>query len=124
VDPDLFDDLLGAAAVKTKSIRDGFMPWAGLALGTSGFFLAHQIGSDATFQDCRVGSPGIVILGMLIGLAVIGVGALGSWGIFAARAESPARRLVAVVGLLASALYAIGVILPFIAALVIPGCWA
>jgi hypothetical protein len=39
------------------------MPWAGLALGTTGYFLAHQIGSDATFQDCRVGSPWIVILG-------------------------------------------------------------
>ena len=52
--------------MKTKSIRDGFMPWAGLALGTSGYFLAHQIGSDSTFQDCRVGSPWIVILGTLI----------------------------------------------------------
>jgi len=40
------------------------------------------------------------------------------------REEAPARRLVAVVGLLACALYAIGVILPSIAALVIPRCWA
>ena len=49
--------------MKTERIRDGFMPWAGLALGTIGYFLAHQIGGDATFQDCRVGSPLIVILG-------------------------------------------------------------
>ena len=110
--------------MKAKSIRDGFMPWAALALGTTGYFLAHQIGSDATFQDCRAGSPWLVTLGTLVGLAVIGLGAFGSWGIYAARAESPARRLVAVVGLLACALYAIGVTLPFIAALVIPGCWA
>jgi hypothetical protein len=110
--------------VNTKSIRDGFMPWAGLALGTVGFFLAHQIGSDSTFQDCRVGSPWIVILGTIVGLAVIGAGAFGSWGVYAARGEPPTRRLIAVVSLMACALFAIGVILPFIAALLIPGCWA
>ena len=108
----------------SERIRDGFMPWAGLALGTTGYFLAHQIGSDATFQDCTVGSPWIVILGTIIGLAIIGAGAFGSWGIYAAHGESPARRLIAVVSLMATALFAIGVILPFIAALVIPRCWA
>ena len=110
--------------MKTERIRDRFMPWAGLALGATGFFVAHQLGSDATFQDCRVGSPWIVMLGTVIGLAVIGGGAFLSWGVYAARAESPARRLIAVVSLLACALYVIGVILPLIAALVIPGCWA
>jgi hypothetical protein len=110
--------------MRGASIRDTFMPWAGLALGTTGFFLAHQIGSDATFQNCKAGSPWGVILGTLLGLAVIGLGALGSWRIYAADAEAPARRLIAVVGLLACLLYVIGVLLPFIAALVIPRCWA
>jgi hypothetical protein len=108
----------------SERIRDGFMPWAGLALGTAGFFLAHQIGSDATFQDCRFGSPGIVILGTIIGLVAIGLGVLGSYRIYAASDEAPARRFVALVGLLACALYAIGVVLPLIAALIIPRCWA
>ena len=110
--------------MRTKSIRDGFMPWAALALGTVGYFLAHQIGSDATFQDCRVGSPWIVVLGAVVGLAVIGAGGLGSWGVYAAERESPARSLIAIVGLLACGLFAIGVILPFIAAFIIPSCWA
>lgn len=110
--------------MKVKSVRDGFMPWAGLALGTTGYFLAHQIGSDATFQDCRAGSPWIVILGTLAGLAVVGLGAFGSLGVYAAREETPARKLVAVVGLLACALYALGSVLPFLAAFIIPGCWA
>jgi hypothetical protein len=110
--------------VNSERIRDRFMPWAGLALGTTGYFLAHQIGSDATFQDCRVGSPWVVILGTIIGLAVIAAGALGSWGIYAARGESPARRLIALVSLMATALFTIGVILPFIAALIIPPCWS
>ena len=100
------------------------MPWAGLALGTAGYFLAHQLGSDSTFQDCRVGSPLMVIVAMLIGFVLIGLGALGSWRVYAAENETPARRLVATVGLLADALYAIGVVLPFIAALLIPRCWA
>ena len=110
--------------MRTKSIRDGFMPWAALALGTVGYFLAHQMGSDATFQDCRVGSPWIVILGTLIGLAVVGLGAFGSWGVYAADSETPARRLVAIVGLLACGLYTLGILLPFVAALIIPPCWA
>ena len=108
----------------SERIRDGFMPWAGLALGTIGYFLTHQLGGDSTFQDCRVGSPLMVTIAMIVGLAVIGLGALGSWRVYAAEGEGPARRLVATVGLLADVLFSIGVILPFIAAMVIPRCWA
>jgi len=109
--------------MRTERIREGFMPWSGLALGTTGFFIAHQLGSDSTFQDCRVGSPLMVTIAMIVGLAIIGIGALGSWRVHAADGEAPSRRLVAIVGLLACALYAMGLILPFIAALVIPRCW-
>ena len=109
--------------MRTQEIRDGFMPWAGLALGTVGYFIAHQVGGDSTFQDCRVGSPLVVIIGTLVALSIIGLGALGSWRVYATAEEGPARKLVATVGLLACALYTIGVILPFIAALVIPQCW-
>ena len=110
--------------MSTERIRDGFMPWAGLARGPAGDLIAHQLGSDSTFQDCRVGSPWVVLVGTLLGLGIIGLGALGSWRIYAAATEPPARRLVAVVGLLACALYVIGVVLPLIAALIIPRCWA
>jgi heme/copper-type cytochrome/quinol oxidase subunit 1 len=99
------------------------MPWAGLALGTLGYFVQHQLGADSTFQDCRVGSPWIVVLGTIVGLLIIAAGALGSWRVYASETETPARKLVAIVSLLACALYAIGTILPFIAAMVIPGCW-
>jgi hypothetical protein len=114
---------LGAAAVKTERLRDGFMPWAGLALGTTGYFVAHQLGSDSTFQDCRVGSPLMVIVAVIAGLLIIGLGALGSWRVYSGEGEGPARLLVAIVGLLACALYTMGVLLPFIASLVIPQCW-
>lgn len=104
-------------------MRDRFMPWAGLALGTVGYFIAHQLGSDSTFQDCRVGSPLIVAVGTIVGLAIIALGTLGSWRVHAADGETPARKLVAVVSLMACGLFALATILPFIASLVIPRCW-
>jgi hypothetical protein len=109
--------------MRTERIRDRFMPWAGLALGTFGAGFAHQLGAASTFQDCRVGSPLIVVIGAIAGLLLIGVGALGSWRVYAAEGETPARRMIAAVSLMACGVFAVAVILPFIAALVIPRCW-
>jgi hypothetical protein len=110
--------------VNGERARDRFMPWAGLALGTLGAGLAHQIGAEATFQDCRFSSPLIVILAAILGLVLVALGALGSWRVWAADGEAPARRMIAVVSLMACAIYAVAIVLPFIAALVIPRCWA
>jgi hypothetical protein len=109
--------------MRTERIRDRFMPWAGLALGTTGYFIAHQLGSDATFQDCRVGSPLIVIIGTALGLVLVALGALGSWRVYGGDGETPSRKLVAIVSLMACGLFALATILPFIASLVIPRCW-
>lgn len=109
--------------MNVERARDRFMPWGGIALGALGFFIAHQLGSDSTFQDCRVGSPLIVIVGTLVGLLIIGAGALSSWPVFRNDAETAARKLVASVSLMACVVFAIGVILPFVAAMVIPRCW-
>jgi hypothetical protein len=110
--------------VKSERIRDRFMPWAGLALGTLGAGLAHQIGSDSTFQDCQFSSPSVVFLGTIIGIVLVTLGALWSWRVYAAESETPARKLVAVVSLMACGLFALAIVLPFIASLVIPRCWA
>lgn len=103
--------------------RDRFMPWSGLALGTLGAGLAHQVGSDSTFQDCSVGSPLIVTIAVAVGLVLVALGALGSWRVYGAHSETPARRMIALVSTMACAIYAMAIILPFIAALVIPRCW-
>jgi hypothetical protein len=110
--------------VNSERIRDRFMPWAGLALGTTGFFIAHQVGSDATFQDCRAGSPGIILVATIVGIALVTLGALASWRIYGGDSETPARRTVAIVGVMACAIFALAIILPFLASLVIPRCWA
>ena len=107
-----------------QRIRDGFMPWAGLALGTAGFFLAHQLGSDATFHDCRVGSPWMVMAGTVIGLVIIAVGAFGSWRTYSGSGGATARQVIAAVSLMSAFLFALAVILPLIAAMMIPRCWA
>jgi hypothetical protein len=109
--------------VSSERIRDRFMPWAGIALGTLGAGFAHQLGADSTFQDCRVGSPLIVIIATIVGLGLVALGALASWRVYGGDAETPARRMLATVSLMACAIFAIAIILPFIAALVIPGCW-
>jgi hypothetical protein len=109
--------------VNGERARDRFMPWAGLALGTLGVGLTHQIGSDSTFQDCRVGSPLVVSIAVAVGLILVALGALGSWRVYGADNETPARRMIAVVSMMACALYTMAIILPFIAALVIPRCW-
>ena len=110
--------------MKRERARDRFMPWGGLALGTLGAGIAHQLGSDATFQDCIAASPWLVIVGTIVGLALIAAGAFASWRVYATGGEAPARRMIAAVSLMAAALLSLAVILPLIAALVIPPCWA
>jgi hypothetical protein len=110
--------------VSAQRIRDRFMPWAGLALGTAGFFLAHQLGSNTVFQNCRVGSPWVVVIGTIVGLAIITAGALGSWRVYAMRGGAVAPRVIAAVSLMSAALFALAILLPLVAALVIPRCWA
>ena len=109
--------------MKTEQIRDRFMPWAGLALGTLGAGLAHQIGADATFQDCRFSSPWIVIAGAVVGLTLVALGALGSWQVYSTAGAGPARRFIAMVSLMACGIFALAIVLPFIASMVIPRCW-
>ncbi|HZC37904.1 MAG TPA: hypothetical protein VE221_04430 [Sphingomicrobium sp.] len=110
--------------MRTDRIRDRFTPWAGLALGASGFFLAQQLGAGSIFLNCRVGSPWMVILCTVLGLALIAVGAVASRRVFGAKGEASVRRTIAAVSLMSAALFALATLLPVIAALVIPPCWA
>lgn len=110
--------------MKAERASQRFMPWAGLVLGTFGAGFAHQLGAASTFQDCHLGSPLIVVIGVVVGLILVGLGALGSWRVYAATDNVPSRRMIAAVSLMACGIYAVALILPFIASLVIPRCWA
>jgi hypothetical protein len=65
----------------------------------------------------------VVTVAVVVGLMLIALGAFGSWRVYCADSETPARRMIAIVSMLACAVYTMAVILPFIAALVIPRCW-
>jgi len=109
--------------VKAERAFDRFLPWGGLALGTAGFFVAHQLGGDSVFQDCAFSSPLMVAIGTVAALILIALGAAASWRVFSADAEPQARKLVSAISLMACLLYTMGVLLPLIAAMIIPRCW-
>jgi hypothetical protein len=110
--------------VTGEGIGSRLMPWAGLGLGTLGAGTAHQLGAYSVFQDCRFSSPGIVIVATIVGLGLIALGAIGSWRVWSAEAETPSRRMIAIVSLMACAIFTMAVLLPFVASMVIPRCWA
>ena len=117
------------------NLRGGFLvrPLAiALVLGVAGAILStleemvpalQSLAPQLLFPSHDDPQVAQVILGTIAGLLIIAAGALGSWRVYASDSETPARKLVAIVSLLACALYAIGTVLPFIAAMVIPGCW-
>jgi hypothetical protein len=109
--------------VRSERFREGFAPWAGLVTATIGGGFAHQVGSEGVFDECN-SSPGLVLVVCAIGLLVVAVGALESWGVFRSEAQGPARHLVAAISVGTDALVAFAVILPILASLVIPGCYA
>lgn len=109
--------------VRSERFRAALAPWAGLVAGTLGGALAHQAGSEGVFDECN-SSPGLVLIVCLVGLVIVGAGALESRGVFRGNAEGPARRLVAAVSIGTAALIAFAIVLPILASLVIPKCYA
>jgi hypothetical protein len=109
---------------QARTRADKLLPWAGLVLGALGGGLAHQVGSDSTFNDCAFASPVIVWIGGLAGLSIVLAGAALSWSVWRRRTEGPARRLIAGVSMMTATLLTLAIILPLIAALVIPPCHA
>jgi hypothetical protein len=104
-------------------IADLLMPWAGLIAGFVAFAFAHQFGSDGAFDHCLSVSPGPLLIVSILAIAATLAGAFASWRVFRNRAEAPARKVVAVISLGACALFVLAMILPMIAALVIPPCF-
>lgn len=102
----------------------GFLPWAGLAAAFTGLAIYHQWGSDGVFDDCgSYPTPAIGLL-LLLALALAGLGAFGSLKVARNGDDSSPRRFVAMVSIGAASLFAVAMVLPFIASLLIPKCFA
>ena len=100
-----------------------FMPWAGLVAGIIGAGLAHQFGSEGTFNSCKAISPVPILIVSILCLLLIGVGGFESWRVLRADSETPARKVVAIVSLGTVGLFLMATILPMIASLVLPPCF-
>lgn len=109
---------------RSSEMWDLTRPWMGLAGGGLAYALFHQIGSDGTFQDCGHFSPWLVILVGLLTLLAIGASGLVSMGVVRAEEEAPARRVIATVSSLLALLLAFATVLPMMASLMLPDCFA
>ena len=102
-------------------IFEALTPWAGLIVGLIAAGFVHQFGSDSTFDHCEVMAPVPVIIVAVGGLlATLGSG-LVSWQ--STRTSDGARRTISIISVGMAALFAFAIILPVIAAMVIPRCF-
>jgi hypothetical protein len=104
-----------------SGLRGMLVPWAGLVIGLVAAGFVHQFGAQGMFNDCRTVSPGPLLIVSLVGLlASIGAGVAS---IGPARSETGARRVVAVISVGMAALFVFAIVLPMIAALILPPCF-
>ena len=100
-----------------------FLPWAGLAVGIVAVAVVHQFGSEGAFNHCKPISPILLIVVALIGMIVTIAAGLASWRVVRGEEETSARKVVAIVSVGSAALFVFSMILPVIAALVLPPCF-
>lgn len=108
---------------RSKELADLIMPWTGLVLGFVALAIAHQFGSDGTFDHCDSVSPGPLLVVSVVAIAAALAGAFLSWTVFRKEAESPARKIIAVISIGSSGFFILAMIFPVVAALVIPPCY-
>jgi len=98
-------------------------PWLGILGAAVGWFLSHQFGSNAAFDDCRSGDAACVLLVGVVGLLLATGGGYFSWDVWR-RDEDPPRRFIGLVGLLLALLAAFAIILQSVSGLILPDCLA
>jgi hypothetical protein len=96
-------------------------PWAGLAGAALAWALDHQIGSDGTFFDCTQGSALTIVVGLLA-LVLAAAGGFASLRLWRSDRETPARRFVALLGVMFAILLGLAILLPTIAGLILQEC--
>ncbi len=100
-------------------------PWAGFVLGAMGLILTHQGGSDSNHDYCLGSGAGTVLTLAVLGLLLAGSGAFLSWQLWrrGEHHETAARRFIALVSTMAAGVFSFAILMPVIAALVIPRCF-
>ena len=104
--------------------REQFAPWAGIALGTLAAGVMHQAGSDSVFNDCAVASPVPVLVIGVVAIVVVVLAALMSLRVARSAGEGRSRRMIGGISVGMAGLFLMAIIIPMIASLVLPPCFA
>jgi len=107
---------------RDSSLKDAFTPWAGLAVGVVAAGFVHQFGSESAFDKCGVAAPGPIPLVAAAGFLICAVAGMVSWRSLRGERDL-ARRVVAIISVGCAAVFALAILLPMIAALVLPPCF-
>jgi hypothetical protein len=99
-------------------------PWLGMLGAAAGWLVAHQLGSNMAFDDCRVGDAGFALVAGLIGLLIAAGGGYFSWDVWRRREETEGRRFVGLLGLLLALLIGFAILLQSVSGLILPACLA
>jgi hypothetical protein len=107
---------------RNSSLKEASLPWAGLVLGTLAAGFVHQFGSDSAFDKCHAVIPGPVLLVAAAGLLTCLFAGIVSWRSLRGE-EDLARRVIAVISVGCASLFGLAILLPALAALVLPPCF-
>ena len=105
-----------------RTLAEALLPWAGLLVGLLAAGIVHQFGSDGTFTNCRATSPGPLLIVAAIGLLACVASGVASWR-SARSSNHPSLRLVGGISAGLAVLFAFAIILPMIAAAMLPPCF-
>ncbi|WP_223276510.1 hypothetical protein [Sphingomonas daechungensis] len=98
------------------------MPWAGLVVGIIAVAAVHQFGSDGTFDKCATIAPGPLLIAGALGLVACSISGLASWRSLRLSKDHP-RQVVATISVGCAALFALAILYPMIASLILPPCF-
>ena len=113
-------------SARLKERLVGLAPWAALAGAGAGWFLHHQVVSDALHFGCHPQAIGLdlawgaVAVGLVVAGAIVSVRTLPARD--AASAEAALRRFIVHLGLMATGLATLAIVLGVAAGFLLPGC--
>ena len=106
---------------RPRAFAEAFMPWAGLVIGLIAAAFVHQFGSEGTFDHCETLAPGPAVVVAIVGLVVTLAAGVLSWR--GRRSADNTRRVISTISTGMALLFAFAIILPVIAAALIPSCF-
>ena len=111
--------------IDRRALSDLLAPWAGGFFGAAAWY-GHQQGLGMlTYYACHGANPLSVLAASVLALAVTvgaGIWSLGAWRGGEAKPEFDQRRFLALVSVMAAALFTVVIVFQTLAGLLIPGC--